>query len=41
MNVNVWDVAPVIEQLVATGARVDTKQLSDPRRPLTELASAA
>jgi 3-phenylpropionate/trans-cinnamate dioxygenase ferredoxin reductase subunit len=41
MNVNVWDVAPVIERLVSSGARVDVADLSDVGRPLTELADAA
>jgi 3-phenylpropionate/trans-cinnamate dioxygenase ferredoxin reductase component len=41
MNVNVWDVAPLVERLVASNARVDPKQLTDPRLPLTELAPAA
>ena len=41
MNVNVWDVAPAIEQLVVSRARVDAAQLADIGRPLAELAAAA
>jgi len=41
MNVNVWDVAPLIERLVASNATVDRTELTDPDRPLTELAPAA
>jgi 3-phenylpropionate/trans-cinnamate dioxygenase ferredoxin reductase component len=41
MNVNVWDVAPAIERLVASQADVDVRQLLDAGRPLEELAPAA
>jgi len=41
MNVNVWDVAPAIERLVASGAPVAVEQLTDPHRPIEELAAAA
>jgi 3-phenylpropionate/trans-cinnamate dioxygenase ferredoxin reductase subunit len=41
MNVNVWDVAPAIERLIASGAEVDPRRLTDPQRPLEELAPAA
>jgi 3-phenylpropionate/trans-cinnamate dioxygenase ferredoxin reductase component len=41
MNVNVWDVAPAIERLIASGAEVDPRRLTDPGRPLEELAAAA
>ena len=34
MNVNVWDVAPLIERLDASDAPVDRSQLTDPDRPL-------
>jgi 3-phenylpropionate/trans-cinnamate dioxygenase ferredoxin reductase subunit len=40
MNVNVWDVAPAIERLVASQAEVDVRRLADERRPLEELAAA-
>ena len=40
MNVNVWDVAPAIERLVASRAEVDVARLRDERRPLEELAAA-
>jgi len=40
MNVNVWDVAPAIERLVASQAGVDVRRLTDERRPLEELAAA-
>ena len=40
MNVNVWDVAPAIERLVASQAEVDVRRLTDERRPLEELAAA-
>jgi 3-phenylpropionate/trans-cinnamate dioxygenase ferredoxin reductase component len=40
MNVNVWDVAPAIERLVASRAEVDVRRLTDERRPLEELAAA-
>jgi 3-phenylpropionate/trans-cinnamate dioxygenase ferredoxin reductase subunit len=41
MNVNVWDVAPEIERLVASRAPVDATELADARRPLAELLPAA
>jgi 3-phenylpropionate/trans-cinnamate dioxygenase ferredoxin reductase subunit len=41
MNVNVWDVAPEIERLVASRVRVDATHLADVRRPLAELQAAA
>jgi 3-phenylpropionate/trans-cinnamate dioxygenase ferredoxin reductase subunit len=41
MNVNVWDVAPEIERLVASRVRVEAAHLADVRRPLTELLQAA
>jgi 3-phenylpropionate/trans-cinnamate dioxygenase ferredoxin reductase subunit len=41
MNLNIWDVAPIIEQLVTSRAPVDVARLSDPRLPLSELAQAA
>ena len=40
MNVNVWDVAPAIERLVASQAEVDVRRLTDECRPLEELAAA-
>ena len=40
MNVNVWDVAPAIERLIASQAEVDFRRLTDERRPLEELAAA-
>jgi hypothetical protein len=41
MNVNIWDVAPSIEQLIRSAAKVDVRRLTDARRPIEELASAA
>jgi 3-phenylpropionate/trans-cinnamate dioxygenase ferredoxin reductase component len=41
MNVNVWDVAPSIEQLITSRAEVDVRELTDAGRPLEELAPAA
>jgi 3-phenylpropionate/trans-cinnamate dioxygenase ferredoxin reductase component len=41
MNVNIWDVAPAIRELIESGAVVDRRRLSDPSRPLAELATAA
>jgi 3-phenylpropionate/trans-cinnamate dioxygenase ferredoxin reductase subunit len=41
MNVNIWDVAPEIERLVASRVRVDATHLADVRRPLAELQAAA
>ena len=40
MNVNVWDVAPAIERLVASRVAVDVRRLTDNLRPLEELAAA-
>jgi len=40
MNVNVWDVAPAIERLVASQAEVDVRRLTDECHPLEELAAA-
>lgn len=37
MNVNVWDVNPDIERLVASGRQVDRNQLADPAVPLDSL----
>ncbi len=41
MNVNVWDVAPAIEQLIRSGTAVGRERLADPSEPLEELAPAA
>jgi len=41
MNVNVWDVAPAIEQLIVSRDRVDIAHLMDASRPLGEVARAA
>jgi 3-phenylpropionate/trans-cinnamate dioxygenase ferredoxin reductase component len=41
MNVNVWDVADQIEQLIRSGRRLDTDDLASPDRPLAELGVAA
>ena len=41
MNVNVWDVAPAIERIVASGRQVDLAALQDTLAPLEELAPAA
>jgi 3-phenylpropionate/trans-cinnamate dioxygenase ferredoxin reductase component len=41
MNVNVWDVTSSIEQLIASRAEVDLRELTDAGRPLEELAAAA
>jgi 3-phenylpropionate/trans-cinnamate dioxygenase ferredoxin reductase subunit len=41
MNVNIWDVAPAIEGLIASGHAVDRLRLADPSRPLGEVARAA
>lgn len=38
MNVNVWDVNPAIETLVASGRPVDVTHLSDPGIPLDDLS---
>ncbi|MGA5405876.1 NAD(P)/FAD-dependent oxidoreductase [Streptomyces lavendulocolor] len=35
MNVNVWDVTPVIQELIRSGAPVDPEALADPSTPLT------
>jgi 3-phenylpropionate/trans-cinnamate dioxygenase ferredoxin reductase subunit len=40
MNVNVWDVAPAIERLVASRVAVDVRRLTDDLHPLEELAAA-
>ena len=40
MNVNVWDVAERIRQLVVSGHRIPADRLADPAKPLGELASA-
>ncbi|GAA0640955.1 FAD-dependent oxidoreductase [Streptomyces thermocarboxydovorans] len=39
MNVNVWDVAQQIQQLIRSRAQVDTEALADPHVPLESLAS--
>jgi 3-phenylpropionate/trans-cinnamate dioxygenase ferredoxin reductase subunit len=41
MNVNVWDMGPALQALVAAAATVDRSQLADTARPLTELTRAA
>jgi 3-phenylpropionate/trans-cinnamate dioxygenase ferredoxin reductase subunit len=41
MNVNVWDMGPALQDLVASTATVDPAQLADTARPLTELTRAA
>ncbi|MFJ8598187.1 NAD(P)/FAD-dependent oxidoreductase [Streptomyces shenzhenensis] len=38
MNVNVWDVTDPIQQLIRSGARVNTERLADPHVPLSALA---
>ncbi|MFF0227581.1 NAD(P)/FAD-dependent oxidoreductase [Streptomyces sp. NPDC004629] len=38
MNVNVWDVTGPIQQLIRSGARVDTERLADPHVALDGLA---
>jgi 3-phenylpropionate/trans-cinnamate dioxygenase ferredoxin reductase subunit len=37
MNVNVWDVAGAIQQLVRSGRPIDPDRLADPSVPLAEL----
>ncbi|MGP4111139.1 NAD(P)/FAD-dependent oxidoreductase [Streptomyces sp. 4N509B] len=39
MNVNVWDVTSPIQQLIRSGAPVDTKALADPDVPLASLVA--
>ena len=39
MNVNVWDVTEPIQNLIRSGARVDTDALADPHVPLDGLGS--
>ncbi|MFB7336327.1 NAD(P)/FAD-dependent oxidoreductase [Streptomyces adustus] len=39
MNVNVWDVTEPIQQLIRSGAAVDTEALADPHVPLNSLVS--
>ncbi len=41
MNVNVWDMGPALQDLVASTATFDPAQLADTARPLTELTRAA
>lgn len=41
MNVNVWDVNPAIEALIASGRSVDVGLLSDPGTALTDLSQAS
>jgi 3-phenylpropionate/trans-cinnamate dioxygenase ferredoxin reductase subunit len=41
MNVNVWDVAPAVEQMVRSGRVVDRSRIADPDQPLQELAAVA
>ena len=40
MNVNVWDVADPIQALIAGGATVDERRLTDPDVPLTALLAS-
>ncbi|GAA4679976.1 FAD-dependent oxidoreductase [Streptomyces chumphonensis] len=40
LNVNVWDVAGPIQDLVRSGRAVDPHRLADPATPLTDLPSA-
>ena len=40
MNVNVWDVAERIQELIRSGCPVDPQQLEDPDVPLAELTTA-
>ncbi|MGW2819818.1 NAD(P)/FAD-dependent oxidoreductase [Streptomyces sp. NPDC001443] len=37
MNVNVWDVTELIQQLIRSGATVDGEALADPHTPLSDL----
>lgn len=39
MNVNVWDVTDPIKALITSGRPVDLAELTDPGRPLDELAA--
>ena len=39
MNVNVWDVTADIQELVRSGATVDTARLADPSIPLTDVTT--
>lgn len=39
MNVNVWDVNPAVEALIASGRAVDVARLTDPGTPLEHLTS--
>jgi 3-phenylpropionate/trans-cinnamate dioxygenase ferredoxin reductase component len=39
MNINVWDVADDIEQLVQSGRPIDADELADPDIPLAELVA--
>ncbi|MGW8064847.1 NAD(P)/FAD-dependent oxidoreductase [Streptomyces ziwulingensis] len=39
MNVNVWDVTEPVQQLIRSGARVDTEALADPHVPLESLVA--
>jgi 3-phenylpropionate/trans-cinnamate dioxygenase ferredoxin reductase component len=41
MNVNVWDVAEPIQDLIRSGARVDAARLRDPDVPLDRVAEVA
>jgi 3-phenylpropionate/trans-cinnamate dioxygenase ferredoxin reductase subunit len=41
MNINVWDVADDIEQLVQSGHPVDVDELADPDIPLASSGLAA
>lgn len=41
MNVNVWDVAKPIQELVASGRVVDPVKLTDPRIPLEDMGQIA
>ena len=40
MNVNVWDVNPTIDALIASGGAVDVERLTDPATPLADLVPA-
>ncbi|MCZ0973484.1 hypothetical protein O1L55_23245 [Streptomyces albulus] len=37
MNVNVWDVAGDVQQLIRSGTPLDPEKLADPTVPLTSL----
>ena len=39
MNVNVWDVNDMIQDLVRSGQMVDTARLADPSVPLDQVAA--